>query len=308
MATTTRCTRIWPRPSPPNADASQWTVKVRSGISFTDGTPVNADAVIDNLQRSGTGLLIAAAVDDIAKVPDPSGATNEDGSPKMILRIEKADDSTFTIFTGKGGDPAQPHLVARLRLLPHRPARPHRIADLARRGRCRRHQGDLSGRLRAVHRPELRTARRARRHQEPQLLAEGRQRRRSCRTSTRSPSRSSRTPRPQVRRCAVATSTSSRRPLPPSSPTSATTPTSRCRADRLRRDQLPADRPGQGWPVRRRSRPVRAVDGDRPPGVLRPDRGWHRCRSPTACSPLARRATSRTTGFDTTRTSMAPRR
>ncbi len=32
----------------PNVDFTQWTIKVRSGISFTDGTPVNADAVIDN--------------------------------------------------------------------------------------------------------------------------------------------------------------------------------------------------------------------------------------------------------------------
>jgi ABC-type transport system substrate-binding protein len=92
----------------PNADFTQWTIKLRSGISFTDGTPVNADAVIENLQRSGTGLLLAAAIADVAKVPDPSGATNEDGTPKMILKIEKADDSTFTIFTGKDGDPAQP--------------------------------------------------------------------------------------------------------------------------------------------------------------------------------------------------------
>jgi peptide/nickel transport system substrate-binding protein len=92
----------------PNADATEWTIKVRSGISFTDGTPVNADAVIDNLQRSGTGLLIAAAVNDVAKIDDPTGATNDDGSPKKVLKIEKADDSTFTIFMGKGGDPAQP--------------------------------------------------------------------------------------------------------------------------------------------------------------------------------------------------------
>ena len=53
----------------PNADATQWTIKIRDGISFTDGTPVNADAVIDNLQRSGLGLLLAASITDIAKVP-----------------------------------------------------------------------------------------------------------------------------------------------------------------------------------------------------------------------------------------------
>jgi peptide/nickel transport system substrate-binding protein len=92
----------------PNADSTQWTIKVRSGVSFTDGTPVNADAVIDNIQRTGTGLLVAAAVNDLAKIDDPGGAKNDDGSPKKVLKIEKADDLTFTIFTGKGGDPNTP--------------------------------------------------------------------------------------------------------------------------------------------------------------------------------------------------------
>jgi peptide/nickel transport system substrate-binding protein len=92
----------------PNADATIWTVKIRSGISFTDGTPVNADAVIENLQRSGSGLLLAASIVDVAKVDDPTGAKNDDGSAKKVLKIEKSDDSTFSIYTGKGGDPAQP--------------------------------------------------------------------------------------------------------------------------------------------------------------------------------------------------------
>jgi peptide/nickel transport system substrate-binding protein len=92
----------------PNGDASEWTIKIRSGISFTDATPVNADAVIENLQRTGLGLLISAAVVDVAKVDDPTGATNDDGTPKKVLKIEKQDDLTFTMFMGKGGDPAQP--------------------------------------------------------------------------------------------------------------------------------------------------------------------------------------------------------
>ncbi len=92
----------------PNADATQWTIKVRSGISFTDGTPLNADAMIENLQRTGNYILIAAEVADVAKIDDPSGAKNADGSAKKILKIEKADDMTFTIFTGKDSDPAQP--------------------------------------------------------------------------------------------------------------------------------------------------------------------------------------------------------
>jgi peptide/nickel transport system substrate-binding protein len=92
----------------PNADATQWTIKVRSGISFTDGTPVNADAMIDNIQRSGTGLLLGAQLVDLAKIDDPTGATNQDGSPKKVFKIDKVDDMTFTIFTGKDGDPNTP--------------------------------------------------------------------------------------------------------------------------------------------------------------------------------------------------------
>ena len=86
----------------PNADATQWTIKVRSGISFTDGTPVNADAMIENIQRSGLGLLLLAQLVDLAKVPSAADPT------KKEYKIEKVDDMTFTIFTGKDGDPAQP--------------------------------------------------------------------------------------------------------------------------------------------------------------------------------------------------------
>jgi peptide/nickel transport system substrate-binding protein len=86
----------------PNADSTEWTVKLREGIKFTDGTPLNADAAIYNLQASGTAVLIAGALTDVAKVPseaDPS---------VMQLKIEKVDDLTFTIFTGKNGDPNKP--------------------------------------------------------------------------------------------------------------------------------------------------------------------------------------------------------
>ncbi len=92
----------------PNADFTQWTIKMRPGINFTDGTPVNADAVMRNLNDTGTGVLVSKAIVDVAREPDPGGATNPDGTPKIVLKMEKKDDLTFTIFMGKGGDPAQP--------------------------------------------------------------------------------------------------------------------------------------------------------------------------------------------------------
>ena len=86
----------------PNDDYTEWTIKLREGISFTDGSPVNAAAVIYNLQAAGTGVLISALVKDVAKVPDPN---NPD---RMILKIEQLDDLTLVIYTGDDGDPDQP--------------------------------------------------------------------------------------------------------------------------------------------------------------------------------------------------------
>jgi peptide/nickel transport system substrate-binding protein len=80
----------------PNADYTQWTIKVRPGISFTDGTPVNADAVIENFNRTWTGLLVQGAMRDVAKGPDGK------------ILATKTDDMTFTLQTGKNGDPNAP--------------------------------------------------------------------------------------------------------------------------------------------------------------------------------------------------------
>ena len=44
----------------------------------------------------------------------------------MELKIEKVDDMTFTIFTGKDGDPERAAAVAELPRLPDRPVGPDR--------------------------------------------------------------------------------------------------------------------------------------------------------------------------------------
>lgn len=92
----------------PNTDFSQWTVTLREGIKFTDGTAVDADAVIKNLQTSGTALLIAKALTDVAKIDDPSGKVDATGKPLQMLDIVKKDAKTFTIMLGKNGDPKSP--------------------------------------------------------------------------------------------------------------------------------------------------------------------------------------------------------
>ena len=86
----------------PNAEFTEWTITVRPGITFTDGTPVNADALIQNLQTTGTGFLVAKALVDVAKEPSAK-------DPKVMqLKIHKVDEMSLTIFTGKGGDQTKP--------------------------------------------------------------------------------------------------------------------------------------------------------------------------------------------------------
>ncbi len=80
----------------PNDDHTVWTITLRSGITFHDGTDLNADAAIKNLQLAGAGFLLSKALNDVAKNPDGT------------FKIEKVDELTFDIYTGKNGDPAQP--------------------------------------------------------------------------------------------------------------------------------------------------------------------------------------------------------
>ncbi len=78
-----------------NEDDTVFTLTVRQGITFHDGSTLNADVVMDNINRTFTGILVSGAVRDVAR--------NEDGS----ILMEKLDDWTFTLQTGKGGDPSQ---------------------------------------------------------------------------------------------------------------------------------------------------------------------------------------------------------
>lgn len=80
----------------PNADSTEWTIKLREGVTFHDGTPLNADAAIRNLKVSLSSLLLAAAVKDLAREADKT------------VKLSKVDDLTFTMYTGANGDPAKP--------------------------------------------------------------------------------------------------------------------------------------------------------------------------------------------------------
>jgi peptide/nickel transport system substrate-binding protein len=83
----------------PNADHSVWDITVRQGLTFTDGTPLNADAVIYNLQETWSGLLVSAAMRDVARVG---------GDPNGPVMIDKTGDYSLRVHLGKNGDPNQP--------------------------------------------------------------------------------------------------------------------------------------------------------------------------------------------------------
>jgi peptide/nickel transport system substrate-binding protein len=84
----------------PNADFTEWTIKIRDGISFTDGTPVDGAAVLRNLNETGSGLLVSKALVDLAReVP---------GDSTTAFKSEVVDGQTFKLFTGKNGDIANP--------------------------------------------------------------------------------------------------------------------------------------------------------------------------------------------------------
>ena len=51
-----------------NRDSTQWTITLRGGISFHDGEPLDAAAVVQNLDAYRRGLLWGVAFDDIADV------------------------------------------------------------------------------------------------------------------------------------------------------------------------------------------------------------------------------------------------
>lgn len=64
----------------PNADASQWTFKIRQGVTFNDGTPLTADDVVTSLKAQCDPANKGAALSAFAGVLEPSGISSTDAS------------------------------------------------------------------------------------------------------------------------------------------------------------------------------------------------------------------------------------
>jgi peptide/nickel transport system substrate-binding protein len=52
----------------PNADFTQWTIKLRKGINFQDGTPFNADAVVLQLTKDKASLIVGQAMTAVSTI------------------------------------------------------------------------------------------------------------------------------------------------------------------------------------------------------------------------------------------------
>ena len=105
----------------PNATFDEWTFVAREGVTFHDGTPFDADALVDNLERIRRS---------------PVGATSLPPSPTSEGRRHD------------GGDqPDDPWVASRA---VRWPARLHGLADLAGGGGRRRGRGHRAGGHRAV--------------------------------------------------------------------------------------------------------------------------------------------------------------
>lgn len=71
----------------PNADASQWTVAIRQGVTFHDGTPLTADDVVATFERLVNPASNSSALTNFKGVLAPGG-TRKTGSHEVTFALQ----------------------------------------------------------------------------------------------------------------------------------------------------------------------------------------------------------------------------
>ncbi len=93
----------------PNDDFTQWTMKLREGISFHDGTPLNADAVVTNFESQRAHPLVGLAVKPF--YPE-EGATTVVDDLTVTFNLLDPDAKWPTAVAGQLGMVASPTWLA----------------------------------------------------------------------------------------------------------------------------------------------------------------------------------------------------
>src|SRR4051794_38671675 len=100
----------------PNADFTEWTVKIKPNIKFTDGTPYDATAVVLNMNRHRSGLPGAPPCAQTYSCP--RNTTSDTSYMSFVKDIQVMDPVTFKIILNQPWAGAQfmlsaePSLVA----------------------------------------------------------------------------------------------------------------------------------------------------------------------------------------------------
>ena len=90
----------------PNADFTEWTIKARSGITFHDGTPFNADAIVANLEAWRKGRLFVFVYSNIASVDKV-----DDMTVKVTTKVPWAAFPAYLYLVGRAGIAAPAQLA-----------------------------------------------------------------------------------------------------------------------------------------------------------------------------------------------------
>ena len=89
-----------------NADFTEWVIGVRDGVTFHDGTPVDADAILASLKKQQESLLTGATmdfVDTFEAAPD---------GQSIIVKMNKPWSTFPETLTGQAGVIAAPSMLA----------------------------------------------------------------------------------------------------------------------------------------------------------------------------------------------------